>query len=387
MPPKQKQQVALYVVAAIACIVCLALVLTLSPGECDDRRAREHLLRESFAASQKSPGGSGSSGSGSSGSNGTGDALKQQFLSVLDFVCKPGGTALMSKSRLLRASDTLNSNACMVDSIEHHILKEPGSCSKNNAALYKPKFARVVDNISVQDAITGIAKCVIDMKPGATKRDLSSYDSFLRKQMVLTSPHYKHLLQLYNDLVEAIRTIKGQIKAMQFDLRAEATKTAACNASVASLFRNARNEALAASQSLGPCRAQLMECNKRLQRKLAEEKMAQMYTMIDDQKNKQYVTLFDGCKDDGNKKGSPIATLRRSKYANWTGAQLRGFEGLPNNNNFEDKIDGVEVSAGANVTLYQHSNMTGQTKVLGPGFQCIKNHGWNNKVSAIKFND
>jgi hypothetical protein len=173
--------------------------------------------------------------------NETGSALMSEGA---DYQCVPNGVP-MRRSALLVASNARDANACMLNSLDHVILKQSGGCSKSNAYLYRGDGSgdgRVVRGISTQDGTTGIAKCVIDVHEDAPPELLEAYDRFLRDMTAILSPRGQRILARIEEL-----------KRRRVSLEEAILKT-----------RQRQKDTIAATDR---CHAELREVRSRLRRK------------------------------------------------------------------------------------------------------------------------
>lgn len=154
-----------------------------------------------------------------------------RVLGAGDWACRPGGVPMIG-SGLLRAQTLASTKKtyCMLGSTATSVLEHSGGCSKTNDALYESSFGDVVDDISMQEAVKGAAKCTITLnapprgQPGphrssgrmpASGGRLRSYDKFLRRRSIEISPMYVTMKMMYEDMVERYKQKKKDYENMQ----------------------------------------------------------------------------------------------------------------------------------------------------------------------------
>lgn len=166
--------------------------------------------------------------------------IAASVLNAGDWLCRPGNNAMV-QSGLLRslAVDDHQKTVCMLGSLSAPALQQRGGCSTANSALYDAAFSDLVEDISLQEGVDGVAKCAVtlNMPPPAVAATAGhssvgkarSYDSFLKKRSIEISPTYITLKAQYEEVKALYEQRKREYEAMKADYERLTRERNACS--------------------------------------------------------------------------------------------------------------------------------------------------------------
>ena len=203
-----------------------------------------------------------------------------------DWLCKPGGEP-MQQSGLLTSQTQDYSTAktvCMFGASHAPTLRRPGGCSKSNDALYDPAFADIVDDISMQEAVDGVAKCTLILNapppgPGpqqaggpqaggpqaggpqqASVGKIRSYDAFLKQRAIELSDLYQRLKAAYEYTKQLYEKKKEEYERAKQETESLKSQADTCAIS----YNDARVAETRSREALAQCQADLSACQQTL---------------------------------------------------------------------------------------------------------------------------
>lgn len=195
------------------------------------------------------------------------NSVGESVLKADEWLCEPGGTA-MSKSGLLTSQTAKHPSKtmCMIGHLQSQSLQQSGGCSKANDALYNADFSDLVEDISLQEGVDGIAKCVITMNmasPGGVSTSsqasigkVKSYDAYLKKRSIEVSPLYLNMKRMYENMSERHEHVKREYESVKKEYERLSVERQKCDKTMTSKLSE---ESL--TNALNTCNTQLTLCN------------------------------------------------------------------------------------------------------------------------------